>query len=459
MCLAVAGRASDAVVTRPCAATGNADPNAAWVAVGDGVGGGGGTAPAPQLASVVDGGMCLNVYGGVKDGCKAGAAVHLATCGANREGNLMRFDPARSQIVVVAAQCESFCVDAGAGGAVPSMYGGVPSMHGGGAVALAPCSLATTWGRKPAAVVPPLADAPPPLPRVGPMPFGNITRLTMMAVTIVPPLESGAYSLALNMTNVTQSNFAAITACVSGIKGAGGKPIEQLITLGLDIPVWTKIVADGQVAAFGEVAVAFLQAHNLDGMNFDWEDNVDTKVYMGLLSGLRKAFDSATPKKRYLITVAPGWPQYPWDASANGVVDAFDMMSYANSLDDLTSRVTLFTETYGIPKSALLGAVECEPHWQPGTTPGGENSDTDIVQKARYAVQTQLQGMMSFRIDNDHGPWPVHPARPTYDGVNLLWQTAAEATAAKGGLGPTGFVLNTYISLHDPFSNGQICGQ
>lgn len=67
------------------------------------------------------------------------------------------------------------------------------------------------------------------------------------------------------------------------------------------------------------------------------------------------------------------------------------MMSYPNSFDDLPSRVTLFTETYGIPKPALLGAVECEPHWQPGTTPGGENSDTDTVEKATCTVKKQLQ--------------------------------------------------------------------
>ena len=73
----------------------------------------------------------------------------------------------------------------------------------------------------------------------------------------------------------------------------------------------------------------------------DWEDNVDTKVYMKLLTGLRKAFDAATPSKKYLITVAPGWPRYPWDASANGVVDAFDMMSYSNSLQ-VRKRVNSF---------------------------------------------------------------------------------------------------------------------
>ena len=107
--------------------------------------------------------------------------------------------------------------------------------------------------------------------------------------------------------------------------------------------------------------------------------------------------------------------------------------------------------------------------------------------------------MMSFRIDNDHGPWcgrkrlfswsqfytkhhhftktgsgqteetlrntgvlfcrPVHPARPTYEGANLLYETAMKASAGGAG-GPLkkDFVLNTYLSLHDPFSPAQICG-
>ena len=30
----------------------------------------------------------------------------------------------------------------------------------------------------------------------------------------------------------------------------------------------------------------------------DWEDNVDTHVYMKLLTGLRKTFDAATPRKK-----------------------------------------------------------------------------------------------------------------------------------------------------------------
>jgi hypothetical protein len=45
--------------------------------------------------------------------------------------------------------------------------------------------------------------------------------------------------------------------------------------------------------------------------------------------------------------------------------------------------------------------------------------------------------------------------RPTYEGVNLMYATAMKATG--GNL--SDFVLNTYMSLHDPFSSGQICGK
>lgn len=102
----------------------------------------------------------------------------------------------------------------------------------------------------------------------GPMPFSNITRLTMMAVSIVsPPTPDGEYSLVLNSSNVTRSNFDAVHRCAKSTAGAAGKPIEQLITLGLDIPVWTRI-ANEDLDRFAPAAVNFLQDHDLDGMNF-----------------------------------------------------------------------------------------------------------------------------------------------------------------------------------------------
>eukprot|EP00756_Hemistasia_phaeocysticola_P034850 Hpha_TRINITY_DN16545_c7_g9::TRINITY_DN16545_c7_g9_i1::g.133158::m.133158 len=274
----------------------------------------------------------------------------------------------------------------------------------------------------------------------GPLPLKTVTRLTMMQVA-AHRSEGGSYSLAFDTTNLTAPNFKAVHACARKEGGAAGKPHEILVTLALNIPLWGQI-AD-EVSTFGPVAVKFLQDNDLDGMNFDWEDNVDTKVYMKLLKGLRGAFDKAVPQKKYLITVAPGWPRYPWDSSANGVVDAFDMMSYASRLDDCTSRVSLFTNTYKIPKETLLCAVECEPHWSGDP---GWNTDADIVEKTKYTISHGLQGIFSFRIDNDHGPWPGR-AQPTYHGADLVYQTAMNATA--GNIGD--FVINTYISLQTDF--------
>jgi hypothetical protein len=170
------------------------------------------------------------------------------------------------------------------------------------------------------------------------------------------------FTLALDGSNATQNNFDRVTKCAR----KENPSIQLVITLGLDIPVWEE--AANNMGSFGPVLAKFMMENHLDGINFDWEDNVDTKVYMKLLTGIRKVLDDASPTKRLLITVAPGWPRYPWDSSANGIVDAFDMMSYSDSLGDLSSRVKLFTETYKIPKSILLGAIETEPHWQ--GTPG-----------------------------------------------------------------------------------------
>jgi hypothetical protein len=39
-----------------------------------------------------------------------------------------------------------------------------------------------------------------------------------------------------------------------------------------------------------------------------------------------------------------------------------------------------------------------------------------------------------------------------------MYETAVKAAEKRGGGGLGDFVLNTYLSLHDPFSPGQICG-
>jgi len=249
-------------------------------------------------------------------------------------------------------------------------------------------------------------------------------------------------------SNFSQYNFDTVLPCAR----QQNPDIQLVVTLGQDMqgtdPAWKD--ADEHMDVVGPVFLEFLQRHNLDGYNFDWETNIDTEFYIGFLQKLRKALDVSGSGK-CLITVAPGWYWFPWDDRANGVVNTFDCMSYSNTdcVNDLDTRVKRF-QGWGIPKSMILGAVECEPHWQGDP---GWNSDDCISSKTKFAVENGLQGMFSFRIDNDHGPWPTQPRQPTYEGHALMYDTAKKAGA------PESFVLNTYLSLFDEYPLSQIgCG-
>ena len=63
--------------------------------------------------------------------------------------------------------------------------------------------------------------------------------------------------------------------------------------------------------------------------------------YIYIYQAIRQVMEAASPKK-YLITVAPGWPQYTWDKRAIGVVDTFNCMSYSNT--GIYDRLDLLTE-------------------------------------------------------------------------------------------------------------------
>jgi len=113
-------------------------------------------------------------------------------------------------------------------------------------------------------------------------------------------------------------------------------------------------------------------------------------------------------------------------------------------------RVTYVTPRLCPP---LLPCQQRKFRPNPEGTPGW-NSDSGIVAKTVYAAAHGLQGMFSFRIDNDHGPWPKTPAEPTYHGHNLMHETAV-AGRHGSGVG-AGMVLNTYMSLHDAYAPGML---
>lgn len=279
-----------------------------------------------------------------------------------------------------------------------------------------------------------------PLPE--PFPFEQMTRLTAMAVYLRQ--NASGFWIAMDESEHSEANFRTILPCAR----QKNPSIEILITLGKDVPMWRTASANMDVV--GPLLANFLDEHGWDGYNFDWEDDVDTEFYIGFLKQIRAALDAnVTKHRRHLITVAPGWSRYPWDKRANGVVDTFDCMSYENTFceADLVGRVETFELRWKIPRSTLLGGIECEPHWNGDP---GWNPDSCIISKTEYAVKNGLQGMFSFRLENDHGPAQTFPARPTYHGHKLMYDTAKAAGA------PDNFVLNTYMSLYDFHTSEQI---
>lgn len=66
-----------------------------------------------QLESVKNN-LCMNIYGGINEGCKPGKRIHGNECGRSLGGNWLAWDPANSSIRVTAEQssCREMCIGA-----------------------------------------------------------------------------------------------------------------------------------------------------------------------------------------------------------------------------------------------------------------------------------------------------------------------------------------------------------
>ena len=85
---------------------------------------------------------------------------------------------------------------------------------------------------------------------VKPLPLENVTRLTLMAVTVTETDDKTSFNLAMDGSNVTEANFLQVASCARTTTGAAGQPIEVIVTLGLDVPVW-KVAAE-KIDIFGK---------------------------------------------------------------------------------------------------------------------------------------------------------------------------------------------------------------
>ena len=84
-----------------------------------------------EYANAVYGNMCMNIYGGTRGGCKAGANIHLNECRGSATGNFFAYSNDTNQIASTAAgNCGTFCISADPTGTK---------------AVLAPCADATRW--------------------------------------------------------------------------------------------------------------------------------------------------------------------------------------------------------------------------------------------------------------------------------------------------------------------------
>lgn len=168
---------------------------------------------------------------------------------------------------------------------------------------------------------------------------------------------------------------------------------------------------------FAQSVVDFLRHHKLDGYDMDWENGLQKEGLNNLLTATRKALDAASQEdgKTYGLTLAT-WPyvhpEYDLPTIAQ-TVDAINIMSYG-SHRNLSPIVEQF-RIGGFPVSKMIGGIETEKDYPEGGV-DTLRSDGTIAEKAAFARNNGLAGMMAWRLDNDY----LDNGLSTYKGAEQL---------------------------------------
>ena len=173
---------------------------------------------------------------------------------------------------------------------------------------------------------------------------------------------------------------------------------------------------------YADSVVKFLQDHDLNGYDMDWENGIDSNDMLALLKALHTKFQS----HGYLLTVAV-W-QYPSYGSYNlkemaKYVNEINIMSYGTGLT-LKECAQAYIKD-GFPADKIIGGLDTEIDyngWGGGVDSLGPEGS--IKTKCNYALQNGLAGMMAWRLDNDYRPMKDGKAygEPTYKGAMAMYQ-------------------------------------
>jgi hypothetical protein len=163
--------------------------------------------------------------------------------------------------------------------------------------------------------------------------------------------------------------------------------------------------------------VAYLQQQGLNGITIDSEGDGMSSV-AELVTQLGPSFKAAGLG----IAVSVPWPgNGPAELYGNNAVAAFNQNVDALELQDFSSSGTPTDApiwvSAGVQASLLMGSVSTE------------NSDVqtsleDTATWTEYALQNNLRGMCSWRLDNDHGQQGTdEDVEPTFTGAKTIYDT------------------------------------
>lgn len=164
--------------------------------------------------------------------------------------------------------------------------------------------------------------------------------------------------------------------------------------------------------------VAYLQQQGMNGITIDSEQFASMSAVPELVTQLGPSFQAAGLG----IVVSVPWPANgPSGLYGANAVSAFNQYVDALELQDYSSMGTPLDVPVwinaGISADILMGGACTE-------NGNVQTSLTDTAAWTQYALQKQLRGMFSWRLDNDHGQdGTSEDDNPTFTGAKTIYDT------------------------------------
>lgn len=153
---------------------------------------------------------------------------------------------------------------------------------------------------------------------------------------------------------------------------------------------------------FADSVRAYLEQHDLDGYDMDWESHDINDYADALLNACSDTFRQAGPNSRgksfqITHTIWPGVHTTETVARLNDVVDSINLMTYNSGLDDLETYAVEYNDA-GFPYAKMIVGVESEFGME-----GNVDADmrASVAAKADFVKKNGLAGIYTWRLDND----------------------------------------------------------